>query len=231
MSKARVRKRRIVLVIAVTLAFTFTCGNNCATARVSISELSVIPAIIQGVNPEACANGRAELPPQDIVTGEVQHLEKNLPAVAALDISVYIVGQRCTLPGLGMLAGCMLPGTNSVYLFSSPRYAPGKTQGGKSTARFEQFARNLAAYTLAHEFGHVVRLQLVSDQTLQEYLQFRGAQKLNGSEWACNPEEVFAEDFRWLFGSQTARQIPYLCNLKPPGEREKNFLLKNLACL
>jgi hypothetical protein len=229
MSSLNIRYKKFVWAVTLALVFSCTFGNSVAATRVSFSELDAVPAIIKGVNPEACAYGRAELPPQDVVAAEVRHLEKNLPAVAALDISVYIVGQRCTMPNFGPLAGCMLPGNKSVYLFSSPRYAPTMAQGAKSTARAEQFAKSLAAYTLAHEIGHVVRHLLVSELTLQEYIQFRGLEKVSGSEWACNPEEVFAEDFRWLFGSDRARQIQYLCDCNAPGEKEKNFLLKILG--
>jgi hypothetical protein len=229
MSKIKNRYKKLVWAVTLALVFSCTFGNGVADTRVSFSEIDAVPAIIKGVNPEACAYGRAELPPQDVVAAEVKHLEQNLPAVAALDISVYIVGQRCTLPGFGSLAGCMLPGNKSVYLFSSPRYAAGATPWTKNTASAEQFAKNLAAYTLAHEVGHVVRHLLVSEQTLQEYIQFRGLERISGSEWACDPEEIFAEDFRWLFGSAQARQIKYLCSCEPPGEKERNYLLKILA--
>jgi hypothetical protein len=229
MAVLRKRDKKVAwgVVLALALASVFRAGG--AGAQVSFGELNAVPACIGGVQTQNCAYGQAELPPAEAVAAEVRHLETVLPAVAALDISVYTVRQRCSLPSLGMLAGCTLPGQNKVYLFASPRYASYTVGVRKGEANVERFAPYLAAYAVAHEFGHVVRYQLVDDRTLQEYLKLRGAAEAGGDRWTCHPEEIFAEDFRWLFGSEKARHIPYLCGIAPPGEKEKAFLLEVLA--
>lgn len=201
---------------------------NTAVARVTFCDLNSAPANISGVILEKCAYGDAELPPQEAVAAEVRHLEGSFPPVAGLDVPVYTVRQRCSLPGFGMLAGCTIPNGNAVYLFASPRYSAYTVRVTNGVARTERFGPYLAAYTVAHEFGHVVRYQLVDDRTLQEYLKLRGVQATD-KQWSCHPEEIFAEDFRWLFGSEEARHIPYLCSTDPPGEKEKQFFLKILA--
>lgn len=223
------RDKRVAWGVVLALVLVSMFGTGGAGAQVSFGELNAVPAWIGGVQTQDCAYGQAELPPVEAVAAEVRHLETVLPAVAALDIPVYTVRQRCSLPGLGMLAGCTLPGQNKVYLFASPRYASYTVGVRKGKANVERFAPYLAAYVIAHEFGHVVRYQLVDDQTLQEYLKLRGTADAGGNGWSCHPEEIFAEDFRWLFGSEKARHIPYLCGIAPPGEKERAFLLEVLA--
>lgn len=212
----------------VVLTLLLTVSTNTAVARVTFSQLNSAPGHIGGVTFENCAYGDAENPPQEAVATEVRHLENTVPPLADLDIPLYTVRQRCSLPGFGMLAGCTLPGSKAVYLFASPKYCSYTIKVVNDVARTERLGPYLAAYTVSHEFGHVVRYQLVGDRTFQEYLKLRGV-KTDGNEWSCHPEEVFAEDFRWLFGSENARHIPYLCSINPPGEKERQFLLKFLA--
>ncbi|MEW6447728.1 MAG: hypothetical protein AB1426_06535 [Bacillota bacterium] len=213
----------------ILLTLLLSCiSSNTALAQVTFHELSTVPGYIGGVTLEDCTHVDAEIPPQAAVAAEVRHLEETLPSLAGLDVPVYTVRQRCILPGFGMLAGCTLSGKKAVYLFASPRYCSYTIDSAGGVPRMEPFGPYLAAYTVAHEFGHVVRYQLVNDRTLQEYLKLRGV-KANENQWSCHPEEVFAEDFRWLFGSENARHVPYLCSIKPPGEKEKQFILAVLT--
>ncbi|MEW6183387.1 MAG: hypothetical protein AB1500_09485 [Bacillota bacterium] len=228
MLNQRARKKKAVLVISLALTLALVYGNGAATAATSPAHLNIMPAIISGVQPENCAYGKAELPPDDVVVSEIKYLEKKLPVLAGMTIPVYTVEKRCNLPGLGMLAGCTLPGEKSIYLFASSRYTSKTVRVEKGVSRVERFAPYLASYTIAHEYGHILRFQSVSDQQLQEYIKFRGI-KTDGSGWATNPEEVFAEDFRWLFGSEKARYIQYMCRNKPPGEREREYILDLLT--
>lgn len=228
MLNPRPRRKKSILIISLALTLALAYGNNAAIAQTSPEHLNFVPAIISGVQPENCAYGKAELPPDDVVASEISYLEKKLPVLAGMKVPVYTVEQRCNLPGLGMLAGCTLPGEKSIYLFASSRYTSKTVRVEKGVSRIERFAPYLASYTIAHEYGHVVRFQLISDQQLQEYIKFRGI-KTGDSGWATNPEEVFAEDFRWLFGSDKARHIQYMCRNKPPGEREREYILNLLA--
>jgi len=218
------------VVWCILIALLLAClPSQDAGAQVTLATLESAPDFTAyGAALENCAYGAAELPPQAAVAAEIRHLEQLLPAAASLQATVYIVTQRCSLPGLGMLAGCTLPNRKTVYLFASPRYSAYTVRVTGGTARTERFAPCLAAYTVAHELGHLLRYQLLTPQELGAYLAFRGATKTTRRLWARHPEEIFAEDFRWLFGSEAARHIPYLCDVRPPGEKEKAYLLKLL---
>ncbi|MGQ9513093.1 hypothetical protein, partial [Thermodesulfitimonas sp.] len=110
------------------------------TARVSLSELEQVPTSIGGVRGERAAFGQAEFPPQEAVVAEVRHLEAALPFLSAQEIPVYVVRERCFLPGFGWLAGCTLPGQKAVYLFASPRYRSYIYRVKNGVARPERYA-------------------------------------------------------------------------------------------
>lgn len=229
MLKGESAKKKVIWTILFLMVVTALSSGTFATARVSLSELERVPAAIGGVRGERAAFGQAEFPPQEVVVAEVRHLEAALPFLSDQEIPVYVVRERCFLPGFGWLAGCTLPGQKAVYLFASPQYRSYTYRVKNGVARPERYAPYLAAYTVAHEFGHILRYELVSEKALQQYLSLRGVTQTKEDEWTSNAEEIFAEDFRWLFGSEKARQVPYLCSARPPGEREKELLLKLLS--
>uniref|UniRef100_A0A7C1FFT4 Uncharacterized protein n=1 Tax=Ammonifex degensii TaxID=42838 RepID=A0A7C1FFT4_9THEO len=214
--------------LCLLLAVTVIYSSSLAYAGVNLTELERMPAAVPGLRAETALYGPAELPPQDVIVEEVRHLETKLPFLAAQEIPVYLVRERCFLPGVGWLAGCTFPGEKAVYLFASPQYRSYTYRVKNGVARLKRYAPYLAAYTVAHEFGHILRYQLVSEEELNQYLTLRGTNQTREDEWASNAEEIFAEDFRWLFGSEKARQVPYLSSVKPPGEKERELLLKLL---
>ncbi len=100
-----------------------------------------------------------------------------------------------------------------------------------------------AAMTIVHELGHVVMLKLTDSPTfsgketpkLAEYRRVRGLGKDIGYGWYWEDQlyEVFAEDFRWLFGSQMARLERFRTmdeaqDPKPPGEEVRRWFLSLL---
>ena len=214
-------------IMVITVLLLGVLGGGAASARGKISLVNTVPFFLDGLEMESCTYGDAETPPIEAIESEIDHLTNVLPKLGDLGIPVYIVRQRCKCAGLGMLAGCTPSDGSSIYLFSAPRYASSAVRPLREKSRVQQFGDCLAAYAVAHETGHALRCRLVSKQNLLSYVKQRGG-KTRGENWAAGPDEIFAEDFRWLFGSDSARQIPYLCNLTPPGEKERAFLLRIL---
>lgn len=87
----------------------------------------------------------------------------------------------------------------------------------------------LSAYAAAHEVGHLVRFGFLSESDLREYLRLRGLEDMERKRLHDNPEEVFAEDFRWLFGTERANQVEYRPSCSEPGEKEKKWILARLT--
>lgn len=84
-----------------------------------------------------------------------------------------------------------------------------------------------------HELGHQVDFSLMDEEKWQEYKKIRGITNKDiynnsSSEYVNRPQEIFAEDFRLLFGSQEAQKKPHL-NKNLPDPRKvaglKDFFL------
>lgn len=86
----------------------------------------------------------------------------------------------------------------------------------------------LSAYAAAHEVSHLVRFGFLSESDLREYLMLRGLENMERKSCFDDPEEVFAEDFRWLFGTEKANQVVYRPSYPQPGESEKAWILKKI---
>lgn len=96
-------------------------------------------------------------------------------------------------------------------------------------ARTASAAPYLSAYVAAHEVGHLVRFGFLSESDLREYLRLRGLENMERKScFRDDPEEVFAEDFRWLFGTEKANQVEYEPSCPEPGKKEKRWILKKL---
>ncbi|MEW6226599.1 MAG: hypothetical protein AB1700_00675 [Bacillota bacterium] len=87
----------------------------------------------------------------------------------------------------------------------------------------------LSAYIAAHEVGHLVRFGFLFESDLREYLKLRGLEGAERKSRFDDPEEIFAEDFRWLFGSERAKQVKYRPSCPEPGDREKTWILEKLG--
>lgn len=68
------------------------------------------------------------------------------------------------------------------------------------------------SYCVAHEMGHVFQnayLPVGSSEAWPDYLKLRGIYNdpryVDTASHACRPAEIFAEDFRYLFGGEEAR--------------------------
>lgn len=76
--------------------------------------------------------------------------------------------------------------------------------------RYSELSDNLIAYLAVHEFGHNVDFRLMNKDLWNEYKKIRGItdSKIynNNALLSGNrPQEIFAEDFRLLYGSEEAK--------------------------
>ena len=103
-----------------------------------------------------------------------------------------------------------------VYILPYPRYYPlaSSANGNRiflSPGVFE-VTRDVAAHTVTHEFGHTYQNHFMPDgdvETWCRYLTLRGIYQdpryTDTAEHMFRPKEVFAEDFRYLFGGEASR--------------------------
>lgn len=79
-----------------------------------------------------------------------------------------------------------------------------------------------------HELGHQIDFKLMNSSKWNQYKQLRGITNEalynnNSSEHPDRPQEIFAEDFRMLFGGEAARKIPHLNKKLPAPENVKGL--------
>ena len=127
------------------------------------------------------------------------------------------------------VVGGMLDHDVEVYILPYPRYYPltSSASGNRiflSPGVFE-VNRYVAAFTVTHEFGHTYQYHFMPDGDADlwyQYLTLRGIYQdpafTNTAEHMFRPKEVFAEDFRYLFGGDEARYTGTIENteLVPP---------------
>lgn len=127
------------------------------------------------------------------------------------------------------VAGGMLDHAVEVYILPYPRYYPltSSASGNRiflSPGVFE-VNRYVAAYTVTHEFGHTYQHHFMPGDDAEswyQYLTLRGIYQdpvfTSTAEHMFRPNEVFAEDFRYLFGGDEARYTGTIENteLVPP---------------
>lgn len=87
-----------------------------------------------------------------------------------------------------------------------------------------------------HELGHEIDFKLMNEEKWQEYKRIRGIENteiyFNSSKIYSNrPQEIFAEDFRLIFGGELARRLPHLNSSlgDPNSNPELIKFFKNLA--
>jgi len=158
--------------------------------------------------------------PREAVEAEIAHLEARLPRLRELRGAVYLppagpegLGGLAVRDPAGMWAAVYPPGgvfyetgvgtvteevCASVVLAAYPHPAGAVEVAGTVCLPWEEAA---ARYAAAHEVGHLARWAFVPDAALREY----AARRLGRAADLAEAEEVFAEDFRALFGSPEAR--------------------------
>jgi len=103
-----------------------------------------------------------------------------------------------------------------VYILPYPRYYP-LTSSASGNRIFlspgvYEVDRRVAAYTVTHEFGHTYQHRYMPDddeESWSRYLTLRGIYQdpdfTSSADHRYRPKEIFAEDFRYLFGGEEAR--------------------------
>jgi len=76
--------------------------------------------------------------------------------------------------------------------------------------RYSELSDNMIAYLAVHEFGHNVDFRLMNKELWKEYKEIRGITDTkiynNNSAISGNrPQEIFAEDFRLLYGPEDSK--------------------------
>lgn len=84
---------------------------------------------------------------------------------------------------------------------------------------------------LTHEMGHAVQYSL-SGEIYMEYQRLRGIENWSDTgQYEKRPREIFAEDFRVLFGNEQARQAEYFPKIAMPGEDVRKWFLSKAVSL
>jgi hypothetical protein len=75
-----------------------------------------------------------------------------------------------------------------------------------------EYGREEVHFVVTHELGHVVQFVLMPDGDATDWARYRALRGISdaqtysaGAEHANRPHEIFAEDFRFLFGDEAAR--------------------------
>lgn len=201
----------VLLVALISPSVSYAGINVVESGTLSLGEIQEEYTLFPVGNPAD------QLIPVSAVMEEVCQLQKNVPVLDRVDWSVYVVNQQITIPRFGLddpLAGYSRhgPGSIAIFLFATP-----------NTTEYT------AHYIAAHEIGHLVRYKFISEDQLQEYVNMRSNSKERDGYYD-SPEELFAEDFRWLFGSEESRyDYGYEPTYQKPGEKERQWILSKLS--
>ncbi|MFA5880566.1 MAG: hypothetical protein WC834_00095 [Eubacteriales bacterium] len=144
------------------------------------------------------------------VLDEVYSLEEKLPIVKELDCNIYLVKKSY----YSVIWGTDLFGTvenNNIYIFSS---------------KYINENGNLE-HSVAHEIGHAIKEKYLDYESILEYEMFRDDQKEHKAAYDAI-QELYAEDFRILFGSDTARTPQYRPTYDLPGDKEKYWIINKI---
>ena len=140
--------------------------------------------------------GAAKMQPVDAEEYEAALNEVSFPLEAVGQYKVYFLNYRLKNYSSAMALSFK---DDSAVVFGT--YYP------LSASRLHQLA--------AHELGHQVDFCLMSSSKWREYKRLRGLENKKvyndqSTVYENRPQEIFAEDFRLLFGGETARIIPHL---------------------
>jgi len=192
----------------------FSLFGETPLPSVGSVKLSAAP----GVLPEA----------EEAALSELRHLAAALPGIFAKRLHIRLAGPCRHERDGSLVTGFSFPSRGKAVILAprggmlGPVFFPDPSSGRTLTLRpAESAVPCYVAATVAHEVGHLVRFRFLSREEFQQYLQLRG--------WRpdLDPEELFAEDFRWLFGSETGKQIAFQPGgIAPPGEKERRMILR-----
>lgn len=154
----------------------------------------------------------AYLEPAD-VSAEVTRLEKVMPELKSISwewriwdgvkwYGDYILGETLTVDKV-------------VYLYSPPWSMLGAKPNVKAYTQSE----------VAHEMGHIVRVEFITEEELAEYYAMR-TKGVNVADYYFNtPEELFAEDFKSLWGMPGLWRKSWI---PKPTEADRQWILEHI---
>ncbi len=193
-------------LIAAFLLALLMLIPRVAYANTVVNEISTLPG--DGWHTEIPYPGQSI--PVDAVQSELAYLnQSNVFDKITIDVNlydqqVYRIGEGTVVP----YGGTSFDG--NIYIFAG--YWDGDS----------------VSSAIVHEMGHMIRHRFVSDAELQTYMGMRGVQNkplMNGvtTLW----EELFAEDFRTLFGDAHAQvpQYDFYQTIPKPDQKDKEFIL------
>jgi len=230
MARSKQLKLNIITAFTAALLLVF-CIPLPVRAAIQLQTLPGLPYAVNNGNFVAWnAEGQLDLPSTAAVNEEITHLSTMVPGVSRQNWTVSIVDTGCQFPGTGDIGGLAVKRSNGdIFIFAHKSYNsrsirtiadPQNPYMTKKVAYRDAVAR----FVTAHEMGHLVRFYLIPDDQFKSYLASRGWKAEYG-----NDEELFAEDFRFLFGSQEANIIGHRFagkGISLPGPAEREFILR-----
>lgn len=149
--------------------------------------------------------------PADAVQSELKYLSENKAFdntpinVDLYDQQVYRISEGAKVP----YGGTSFDG--NIYIFAG------------------YWSADTVSSAIVHEIGHLIRHCYVTDSELQTYMAMRGVKDGELMDGVTSvKEELFAEDFRTLFGDEHAQvpQYDFYKTIAPPDEQDREFILK-----
>ncbi|MEW6572397.1 MAG: hypothetical protein AB1374_02020 [Bacillota bacterium] len=206
-----------ILLIIPLIPPLISVSSETLVARFDNVRLSTAPGIL----PEAI----------DAALSEINRLSKKLPPIFDEKWHIRLAGPCRQSRDGSLVTGFCFPARGTAVILApcggmlGPILAPDPSSGRTLTLQpAEPAVPCYVAATVSHEVGHLVRFEFFPPDEFQQYLRVRN--------WQCDtdPEELFAEDFRWLFGSELAKDVPFQANgVALPGEKERKFILRNVG--
>lgn len=183
--------RRLIISLALVLLFPVVSQARPTVERINaVPQLAVFEKyIVQPIQSED------EVIKVEWVEKELNQIITKLPSIEKQNWKIHIIPQRCYDKKLGQLGGIAV--ADDVYVFASNRASERE-----------------AAYVTAHEIGHLVHDTFLYDLELPKY----GAWRMKGRKTTHfeEPSELFAEDFRVLYGSDLAKENKYWPSIEKP---------------
>ncbi len=206
-------KKFLIAVVLMCLVFGFT---GTAWADINVQTFSAMPDLYKVNITATNALPRQYIPLNEVVS-EVVYLENSYPAFKTNDFNLYVINQTVSNQDNGLTLS-----KDCAYLFAYlaiwPRIAD----------------LNFTPALVAHELGHEVRFTYLTTDELDQYIAQRGitdAERAYFHKYYPNEninEEVFAEDFRQLFGGPYAQVTIYYDNIPAPTEQDRQWILEHL---
>jgi hypothetical protein len=149
--------------------------------------------------------------PEQAVKSELAYLSQN-KILDSTPINVDLYDQQVSR----ISEGCKVPygGTSfdgNIYIFAG------------------YWQSDSVSSAIVHEIGHLVRHLYVTDAELQTYMNMRGVKDTTLMDGVTSLwEELFAEDFRTLFGDQHAQvpQYDFYNTIAKPDQQDKDFIIQ-----